>query len=72
MSMQILSKLQNQIIACKQCPRLVAWREQAAKEKVKRFSDDEYWGKPLPSFGDPRARFLIDKIFRRIRELLQD
>ena len=57
--MQILIKLQKQIIACKQCPRLVAWREQAAREKVKRFIDDEYWGKPLSSFGDPRARFLI-------------
>lgn len=54
-----LLTLQKQIIACKQCPRLVAWREQAAREKVKRFADDEYWGKPLPSFGDPRARFLI-------------
>jgi len=59
MSMQILLKLQNQIIACKQCPRLVEWREQAAREKVKRFVDDEYWGKPLPSFGDPKAKFLI-------------
>jgi uracil-DNA glycosylase family 4 len=57
--MKILLTLQKQVIACKQCPRLVAWREQAAREKVKRFSDDEYWGKPLPSFGDPRARFLI-------------
>jgi len=59
MSIQILSKLQKQIIACKQCPRLVAWREQTAREKVKRFIDHEYWGKPLPSFGDPRARLLI-------------
>jgi len=59
MSIPILHKLQKQIIACKQCPRLVAWREQAAREKVKRFVGGEYWGKPLPSFGDPRARFLI-------------
>jgi len=59
MSIKTLSNLQNQLIACRQCPRLVAWREQAAREKVKRFVDDEYWGKPLPSFGDPRARFLI-------------
>jgi len=54
-----LSRLQHQIITCKQCPRLVAWREQAAREKVKRFVDDEYWSKPLPSFGDPGAHFLI-------------
>lgn len=51
--------LQKQIIACKQCPRLVAWREQVAREKVKRFVDEAYWGKPLSSFGDPHARFLI-------------
>ena len=54
-----LLHLQKQIIACKQCPRLVAWREQRAREKVKRFVDEAYWGKPLPSFGDPYARFLI-------------
>lgn len=54
-----LRHLQKQIIACKQCPRLVAWREQMAREKVKRFVDEAYWGKPLPSFGDPHARFLI-------------
>lgn len=54
-----LLHLQKQIIACKQCPRLVAWREQMARKKVKRFIEDVYWGKPLPSFGDPHARFLI-------------
>jgi len=59
MSIKNLFNLQKQIIACKQCPRLVAWREQTAREKVKRFAEDKYWGKPLPSFGDPRARFLI-------------
>lgn len=54
-----LFNLQKQIITCQKCPRLVAWREQMAREKVKRFVDEVYWGKPLPSFGDPHARFLI-------------
>jgi uracil-DNA glycosylase family 4 len=54
-----LSRLQNQIITCNQCSRLVAWREQAAREKPKRFVNDHYWSKPLPSFGDPSARLLI-------------
>jgi uracil-DNA glycosylase family 4 len=51
--------LQKQIITCTQCPRLVAWREQVAREKTKRFAGEEYWGKPIPSFGDPAARLLI-------------
>ncbi len=54
-----LKQLQAEIIACRKCPRLVRWREKVAYEKVKRFSDEEYWGKPLPSFGDPNARLLI-------------
>jgi uracil-DNA glycosylase family 4 len=54
-----LLDLQKQIIACKRCPRLVAWREQIAHEKTKRFENEEYWSKPLPSFGDPNARLLI-------------
>ncbi len=54
-----LLSLQKQIITCTRCPRLVAWREQMAREKVKRFAEDEYWGKPIPSFGDPQARLLI-------------
>lgn len=54
-----LLHLQKQIITCTQCPRLVEWREQMAREKVKRFTEDKYWGKPLPSFGDPQARLLI-------------
>ena len=41
------------------CPRLVEWREKVAKEKVRRFADQKYWGKPVPSFGDPRARLLV-------------
>ncbi len=54
-----LQKLQSQIIACRKCPRLVRWREKVAREKVKRFANEEYWGKPIPSFGDPDARLLL-------------
>jgi len=49
----------QEIIACRACPRLVQWREQVAKEKRKAFRDDTYWGKPVPNFGDPNATRLI-------------
>src|SRR5206468_399265 len=52
-------QLQRQIIHCSLCPRLVAHREQVAREKVKRYQDWDYWGRPVPSFGDPEARLLI-------------
>jgi len=48
-----------EIIACRACPRLVEWRERVAKEKVARFADQDYWGRPVPGFGDPAARVLI-------------
>jgi len=51
--------LQEQVIACRQCPRLVEYRERVAREKRFAFRNDEYWGRPLPSFGDPRAGLLI-------------
>jgi len=47
------------VVACRRCPRLVAHRERVAQEKVRRYRDDEYWGKPIPGFGDPNARLLI-------------
>src|SRR5512140_1281779 len=51
--------LQSKIIRCRKCPRLVEWREQVAREKVKRFADQKYWGRPIPSFGDPAAGLLL-------------
>ncbi len=48
-----------ELVNCQKCPRLVAWREKVAKEKVRRFADYEYWGKPVPSFGDKNARLFI-------------
>ena len=57
--MNELENLQRRIIRCRLCPRLVQWREDIAHEKTKRFEDWEYWGKPNPSFGDPRAQLLL-------------
>jgi uracil-DNA glycosylase len=54
-----LDALEADIIACRRCPRLVEWRERVAVEKVKRFRDEPYWGRPVPGFGDESARILI-------------
>ena len=54
-----LAGLTAEIVACRRCPRLVAWREQVAREKVARFRDEPYWGRPAPGFGDPDARILV-------------
>ena len=54
-----LEVLRGEIIECRRCPRLVAWREQVAREKVARFRAETYWGRPAPGFGDPTARLLI-------------
>jgi uracil-DNA glycosylase len=54
-----LAALTDEIVACRRCPRLVAWREQVAREKVARFRDETYWGRPVPGFGDPEARMLL-------------
>ena len=54
-----LEKLQERVTACALCPRLVQHRETVAEKKRRMYLDWEYWGKPLPSFGDPRARLLL-------------
>ncbi len=54
-----LAALSAEIVACRRCPRLVAWREQVALEKVARYRDEAYWGRPVPGFGDPDARILL-------------
>jgi uracil-DNA glycosylase family 4 len=54
-----LDALEAEIVACRRCPRLVEWRERVAIEKVKRFRDEPYWGRPVPGFGDESARILI-------------
>jgi len=57
--MSWLTNLNREVIACTRCPRLVAYREQVAREKRRAYRDCEYWGKPVPGFGDPNARVLI-------------
>lgn len=54
-----LNNLNADVIACTRCPRLVTYREQIAREKRRAYRDWEYWGKPVPGFGDPRARVVI-------------
>jgi len=54
-----LASLTAEIVACRRCPRLVEWRERVAAEKVARFRDETYWGRPVPGFGDPAARILL-------------
>jgi uracil-DNA glycosylase family 4 len=54
-----LKALQAEIVECRACPRLVKWRENVARIKVRRFRDWDYWARPLPGFGDPKARLLI-------------
>ncbi len=54
-----LAALTAEVVECRRCPRLVAWRELVAVEKVARFRDEIYWGRPVPGFGDPGARLLI-------------
>ena len=54
-----LRELQEVIIRCRRCPRLVTWREQVARVKVRRFRSEEYWGRPIPAFGDWGASLVI-------------
>src|SRR5438105_3831548 len=59
MSAAALAELHARITACRLCPRLVAWREQVACEKRAAYRDEEYWGRPVPGFGDPWARVVV-------------
>ena len=57
--MSPLESLNQEIVQCRKCPRLVEWREEVARTKRKAYRDEEYWGKPVPGFGDPQARVLV-------------
>jgi uracil-DNA glycosylase family 4 len=57
--MTAIEELQNQVIACTRCPRLATYIREVAVEKRRQFRDEPYWGRPVPSFGDPAARLLI-------------
>jgi uracil-DNA glycosylase len=54
-----LTALEQAVIACARCPRLRTHRERVAREKVRRFAGSDYWGKPVPGFGDSQARLLV-------------
>ncbi len=54
-----LDTLQQQITACRRCPRLVAWREEVGRKKRRAFQHEDYWARPVPGFGDPEARILV-------------
>jgi uracil-DNA glycosylase family 4 len=54
-----LSRIAREIVRCERCPRLRRWCREVARTKVKRFREQEYWGRPVPGFGDPRARLLV-------------
>ena len=59
MNRTALEKLQNMVIGCRKCPRLVVYLREVSNRKTKRYRDWDYWSRPLPSFGDPEARLLI-------------
>lgn len=54
-----LAALKSEVISCRRCPRLVAWREKVAHEKKARHREETYWGRPVPGFGDPQAEVAI-------------
>ncbi|MFL5885105.1 MAG: uracil-DNA glycosylase, partial [Thermoleophilaceae bacterium] len=54
-----LARVEAQVVECRRCPRLVEWRERVAREKRAAFAGDDYWGRPVPGFGDPDARIYV-------------
>jgi uracil-DNA glycosylase family 4 len=54
-----LDRVTADVVSCRACPRLVAWREQVARERRASFRDEEYWGRPVPALGDPAARLAV-------------
>ena len=57
--MDSLQRVHDEVVDCFRCPRLVDWREQVAREKRAAYRDQEYWGRPVPGFGDPEARLVV-------------
>jgi uracil-DNA glycosylase family 4 len=54
-----LKQIENEVVACARCPRLVAWREQTAAQPPRRYRGETYWARPIPGYGDPAARLLV-------------
>jgi len=59
MSGDLLEAITRDVVACRKCPRLVAWREEAARERPRRYAGWEYWARPVPGFGDQEARVMV-------------
>ncbi|HEX3832326.1 MAG TPA: uracil-DNA glycosylase [Solirubrobacteraceae bacterium] len=59
MTIDGLQDLEREIVACRRCPRLVVWREEVAETKRAAFAGEDYWGRPLPGFGDPQATVMM-------------
>ena len=59
MSPERLADIELEVVSCRRCPRLVAWRERVAREKRASFAGETYWGRPIPGFGDPAARLFV-------------
>jgi uracil-DNA glycosylase len=58
-SLKRFEQIQQEVVDCRNCPRLVEWRERVARQKVRRFAGEIYWGRPVPAFGRPDARLLV-------------
>lgn len=58
-SFEPLADIERDVVACRACPRLVEWREQVARQRIRRHRECDYWGRPVPGFGDPDARVLL-------------
>lgn len=56
---ETLALIEQEVIACRKCPRLTAWREEVARTKRRAYRECDYWGRPVPSFGDPEAHLLV-------------
>src|SRR5213078_1175029 len=54
-----VERLAEEVTRCRRCPRLVEWRERVAREKRAAYADEDYWGRPVPGWGDPAARLMI-------------
>jgi uracil-DNA glycosylase family 4 len=54
-----LDRLSTEVVSCRRCPRLVEWREEVAEQRRAAFSEEQYWGRPVPGFGDPAARLVV-------------
>jgi uracil-DNA glycosylase family 4 len=58
-SSRAIAAIEREVIECRACPRLVEWRERVARDKIARFADQHYWGRPVPGFGDAGAGMLV-------------